>query len=266
AGRLIVIAGDVVTTVVTGKPKRTVTVRVGAAWLSGDGGSTWVPTAGTVAGPALVPPGPGAQPRVAGVATVGNGFVLLRPATVAGRPAVDAYYSPNGAAWTFTATLNTPGGFAANLANGGPDGAVVTGVEGGQGGVGGSGRTLTAFASANGRSWQQTRPLGTFASQALSGVALAPDGAVVTAPSGASATPESACDAKVPRGRVCCQDRPFAEANAVSVRPDPPTPPCPPSTPVTTAPSGPPFARLAANPPGVLRVAVNVQPTPFGEK
>ncbi len=180
AGRLIVIAGDVVTTVVTGKPKRTVTVRVGAAWLSGDGGSTWVPTAGTAAGPA-----PGAQPRVAGVAAVGNGFVLLRPATVARRPAVDVYFSPNGVGWTFTATLNTPGGFAANLANGGPDGAVVTGVEGGQGGVGGSGRTLTAFASANGRSWQQTRPLGTFASQALSGVALAPDGAVVTAGTGA---------------------------------------------------------------------------------
>ena len=50
AGKLILIAGDVVTTEVTGKPKRTVTVRVGAAWLSGDGGSTWVPTAGTAAG------------------------------------------------------------------------------------------------------------------------------------------------------------------------------------------------------------------------
>jgi len=172
AGKLILIAGDVVTTEVTGKPKRTVTVRVGAAWLSGDGGSTWVPTAGTVAGPALVPPGPGAQPRVAGVATVGNGFVLLRPATVAGRPAVDAYYSPNGAAWTFTATLGATGGFAAGLANGGPGGAVVTGV---------AGRTLIAFVSANGRVWQQRSPVGSSASQALSGVALAPDGTVVTA-------------------------------------------------------------------------------------
>ena len=172
AGKLILIAGDVVTTEVTGKPKRTVTVRVGAAWLSGDGGSTWVPTAGTAAGPALVPPGPGAQPQVAGVATVGNGFVLLRPATVAGRPAVDVYYSPNGAAWTFTATLGATGGFAAGLANGGPGGAVVTGV---------AGRTLIAFVSANGRVWQQRSPVGSSASQALSGVALAPDGTVVTA-------------------------------------------------------------------------------------
>ena len=172
AGKLILIAGDVVTTEVTGKPKRTVTVRVGAAWLSADGGSTWVPTAGTAAGPALAPPGPGAQPQVAGVAGVGNGFVLLRSATVARRPAVDVYYSPNGAAWTFTAPLGAAGGFAAGLANGGPDGAVVTGV---------AGRTLTAFVSANGRAWQQRSPLGSSTSQALSGVALAPDGTVVTA-------------------------------------------------------------------------------------
>ena len=186
AGKLILIAGNVVTTEVTGKPKRMVTVRVGAAWLSGDGGSTWVPTAGPAAGPALAPAGPGAQPQVAGVAGAGTGFVLLRPATVAKRPAVDVYFSPNGVGWTFTATLGAPGGLAAGQANGGPDGAVVTGVEGG---VGGSGRTLTAFVSANGRAWQQTRPLGTSASQAVSGVALAPDGVVVTA--GISAGPDS---------------------------------------------------------------------------
>jgi hypothetical protein len=176
AGKLILIAGDVVTTEVTGKPKRTVTVRVGAAWLSGDGGSTWVPTAGTAAGPAVAPPGPGAQPQVAGVAGAGNGFVLLRPATVARRPAVDVYYSPNGAAWTFTATLSAVGGFAASLANGGPDGAAVTGI---------AGRTLTAFVSANGQAWQQRSSLGSSASQAVSGVALAPDGTVVTAGSSA---------------------------------------------------------------------------------
>ncbi len=175
AGKLILIAGDVVTTEVTGKPRRTATVQVGAAWLSSDGGSTWVPTAGTAAGPA-----PGAQPQVTGVAGAGTGFVLLRPATVAGRSAVDAYFSPNGVGWTFTATLGAAGGFTAGQANGGPDGAVVAGVEG---------RTLTAFVSANGHAWQQARPLGTSASQAISGVALAPDGTAVTA--GVSAGPDS---------------------------------------------------------------------------
>ena len=50
-------------------------------------------------------------------------------------------------------------------------------------------RTLTAFVSANGRAWRQTRPFGAAASEAVSGVALAPDGAVVTA--GISAGPDS---------------------------------------------------------------------------
>jgi hypothetical protein len=176
AGRLIVIAGDVVTTKVTGKPKRTVTVQAGAAWLSTDGGSTWVPTAGQGAGPALAPPGPGAQPQVAGVAAVGGGFVLLRPATVARRPAVDVYFSPNGLAWTFQVTLGAAPGFTAGMVNGGPDGAVVTGQ---------AGRTLTAFVSPDGRAWRQTRSFGAAASETVSGVALAPDGAVVAAGTGA---------------------------------------------------------------------------------
>ena len=176
AGKLILIAGDVVTTEVTGKPKRTVTVLLGAAWLSRDGGSAWVPTAGTAAGPALAPPGPGAQPQVTGVAAVGSGFVLLRSATVAKRTVVDAYFSPNGASWTFTATLGGAGGFVAGLANGGADGAVVTGKQG---------QTLTAFVSANGRTWQQTRTFGAATSEAFSGAALAPDGTVVTAGTGA---------------------------------------------------------------------------------
>ena len=172
AGKLILIAGDVITTKVTGKPRRTVPVQAGAAWLSTDGGSTWVPAGG----PAVAPPGPGAQPQVAGVAAAGGGFVLLRPATVAKRPAVDVYFSPNGLAWTFAATLGAAPGFTAGTANGGPDGAVVTGQ---------AGKTLTAFVSANGRTWRQTRPFGAAASETISGAVLAPDGAVVTAGTGA---------------------------------------------------------------------------------
>ncbi len=179
AGKRIMIAGDVFTTKVTGKPKRTVTVQVGAAWLSGDGGASWAPTAGSAAGP-------GAQPQIAGVAAAGQGFVLLRPAIVAKRPAVDAFYSPNGLGWTFQATLSAAGGFTAAMANGGPAGTVLTGITGV---TGQAGRTLTAFVSANGRAWRQTRPLGPAASEAVSGVALAPDGAVVTA--GISAGPDS---------------------------------------------------------------------------
>ncbi len=179
AGKRILIAGDAVTTEITGKPRRAVTVRVGAAWLSDDGGSTWVPAAGSAAGPARA--GPGAQPQVAGAVAVGDGFVLLRPATVARKPAVDIYRSPDGTAWTFAATLSTAAGFSAGMVNGGPDGAVVTGQ---------AGRTLTAFVSANGATWQQTRPFGTPAAESVSGVTLGRGGAVVMAGT-TSAGPES---------------------------------------------------------------------------
>jgi hypothetical protein len=167
AGKLILIAGDAV----TAKPKRTGTAQVGAAWLSADGGATWAPVTGTATGH-------GAQPQVAGVAAVGRGFVMLRPATVAKRPAVDVFSSPNGLAWTFRATLGAPAGFTALMANGGPDGAVLAGETGV---TGQAGRKLTAFASADGQTWHQARPFGTAAAEDVSGVALAPGGAVVTA-------------------------------------------------------------------------------------
>jgi hypothetical protein len=168
AGKLILIAGDAVTT----KPKRTGTVQVGAAWLSADGGATWAPVTGAATGH-------GAQPQVAGVAAVARGFVMLRPATVARRPAVDVFSSPNGLAWTFRVTLGAPAGFTALMANGGPDGVAVTGQ---------AGRNLTAFASPDGQTWHQARPFGTAAAEDVSGVALAPDGAVVAA--GVSDTPD----------------------------------------------------------------------------
>jgi hypothetical protein len=164
AGQRILIGGDAVTT----KPKP---AEAGAAWLSGDGGVTWAPATTGAAGH-------GAQPRLAGVAAAGQGFVLLRPATVARRPAIDAFYSPNGLAWTFRATLSAATGVTALMANGGPDGAVLTGVTGA---AGQAGRNLTAFASADGLTWHQARPFGAASAEDVSGVALAPDGAVITA-------------------------------------------------------------------------------------
>ena len=119
AGQRILIGGDAVTTTVTGKPARTVTVRAGAAWLSGDGGMTWAPVAGAAAGH-------GAQPRLAGVAAAGHGFVLLRPATVARRPAVDAFYSPNGLTWHRARPFGTAAAEAVSGVALAPDGAVIT--------------------------------------------------------------------------------------------------------------------------------------------
>jgi hypothetical protein len=171
SGKLILIAGDVR----TGNPK----VQAGAAWLSRDGGSTWTPVTGSAAGP-------GVRPPVAGVAAVNGGFVLLRPATVATRPAVDAFYSPNGLTYTFQATLSTAAGFTAGMANGGLAGAAVTGQTGTPGSPGGS---LTAFVTADGKTWRQASPFGSTGSEAISGVTLAPDGTVVT--TGSSPGPDS---------------------------------------------------------------------------
>jgi hypothetical protein len=170
SGKLILIGGDAL------KPKRT--VKTGAAWLSSDGGATWQPVAATAAGP-------GSQPQVAGLAAVNGGFVLLRPATVAKRPAVDAFFSPNGVAWNFQSTLSAAAGFTAGMVNGGPAGAAVTG----QAGTAGQGGSLTAFVTSDGRTWRQARPFGAAGSEVVSGVALAPDGTVVTA--GISPGPDS---------------------------------------------------------------------------
>ena len=98
-GNAILIVGNVVTTV-TGKSRRTQVVRTSAAWLSGNGGTTWV----LVLRPA-------AQGQISGEAVTRDGFVLVRPATAGGRPAVTVYRSPDGRAWIREATLSTPAGF-----------------------------------------------------------------------------------------------------------------------------------------------------------
>ncbi len=176
-GNQILIAGDVTVTQNTGprtagQPPHPVTIKTSAAWLSGNGGTTW-----TLA----VPPGPpgngtpaghGAQAQISGVTVTADGFILLRPATAARKPAVDVYRSANGSAWTFEATLAPKAGFTTDMVNGAPDGAVITGQ---------SGPALIAFVSANGASWRQTPAFGAAAAQDVSGVAIAQGGTVVAA-------------------------------------------------------------------------------------
>jgi hypothetical protein len=159
-GNAILIAGDVITSV-TGNSGRTRLVRTSAAWLSGNGGTTW-----------MLVVRPAAHFRVSGEAVTRDGFIMLRPATAGGRPAVDVYRSPDGRAWSHEATLGTPAGFVAGFASGGPDGAVVSGQ---------AGQVLVAFVSANGASWRQTPAFGRVASEAVSGVTMAAGGTAVVA-------------------------------------------------------------------------------------
>jgi hypothetical protein len=180
-GNQILIAGDVTATQSVGKPRHTVTIQTSAAWLSGNGGTTWilaVPPGNSA------PAGPGAQARISGVTVTAHGFVLLRPATVARTPAVDAYRSANGTAWTFAATLGTPAGFVTDMADGstghgGPGSA--NGPSGGAVVAGQAGPALIAFTTTDGASWRRTAAFGTAAAQAVSGVAVTRDGTVVTA-------------------------------------------------------------------------------------
>jgi hypothetical protein len=170
-GNRILIAGDVTATQSAGRPRHTVTIQTSAAWLSGDGGRTW-----TLA----VPPGPArnsaaagsgapvGSAQISGVTVTADGFVLLRPATVARKPAVDAYRSANGTLWRFAATLDTSAGFVTDLVNG----SVV---------IGQAGPALIAFTTADGASWRRTQAFGSAAAEDASGVAVARDGTVVTA-------------------------------------------------------------------------------------
>jgi hypothetical protein len=174
-GAAVLVAGDEqADRTVAGHPA---VATVGAAWISRDGGRSWTPV--------TVPLGHGAQDQIAGVATAGTGFVVARPATVHGLPAADVYRSPDGAAWTFSTALNATGGFTTGLMNGGPAGAVITGQEGVASRM--TPVSLTAFVSADGARWQRTTTFGSAASEAVSGVAVTADGAVISAaPSGAA--------------------------------------------------------------------------------
>ena len=174
ADNLILAAGDVAGSSRTGS-SRTDSSRTGAAWLSSDGGRQWRPV--------TVPAGHGARAEFSDLAATADGFLLVRPATVHGRPAADVYRSGNGTDWTFAATLTTPSGFSPGLMNGAGAGAVLAGE---------AGSALTAFTSADGIGWHQVPAFGRAPAEAVSGVAVTPAGAVIadgspsgTQPSGA---------------------------------------------------------------------------------
>ncbi len=172
-GNQILIAGDVAPA--AGRPS---SAPVSAAWLSSDGGTG--PGAWTLAVPPGAPAGHGAQAQISGLGVTADGFVLLRPATAAGQPAVDAYRSANGTAWTFEATLGTPAGFVAAMATGATPGS-ANGPSGGAVVTGQAGQALIAFTSADGASWRRTPAFGSAGARDVSGVAMAEGGTVVTA-------------------------------------------------------------------------------------
>ena len=132
-------------------------------WRSANGGTTW--TAVTI-------PAGGAAARISGIAPLSAGFIAVRPAQVAGSAGAAVYTSPDGATWHKAASLRTADGatLTIGLVSGGPSGAVVTGQAHG---------FLIAFLSKNGVTWTGTDPVGTAATERVSGVALLPTGQAV---------------------------------------------------------------------------------------
>jgi hypothetical protein len=101
-----------------------------------------------------------------------RGFIAVRPAEAGGIVRAAVYVSADGAAWRRSATLNTADGapLALGPVSGGPNGAVVTGHA----------RGLDfAFLSPDGVTWTGTDPVGSTATEQISGVALTAAGQAI---------------------------------------------------------------------------------------
>jgi len=136
------------------------------------GSGAWRSTDGRAWTPVTVPAGGGASATIAGLAPLRGGFVAVRGAPVGGDRGAAVYTSANGTSWRQSATLKTADGSPLTLGpvSGGPNGAVVTGQ---------AENFHIAFLSPDGVTWTGTDPVGTAATEQISGVALTATGQAV---------------------------------------------------------------------------------------
>jgi hypothetical protein len=161
-------------------------------WLSTDGGSAWTRV--------TIPVGHGAGTSITGLGSDGSGVVAVRPGRTAnGAGDGVVYFSPNGRAWQYSATINAAGGWSPSLVKGSDYGFVVTGDSA-------AGQVLAYTSAGTGTAWQPTAPLGSAASQIVAGATVAPASTVIAIGS--------------TEGSAVSQQPVFLEANtAGSVRP-----------------------------------------------
>ncbi len=134
-------------------------------WLSTDGGSAWTRV--------TVPVDHGAGTSITGLGFDGAGLLAVRPGRSAnGAGDGVAYFSPNGQAWQYSATINAAGGWSPSLVKGSDYGFVVTGDSA-------SGQILAYTSAGTGTVWQPTAPLGGAASELVDGATVASTSTII---------------------------------------------------------------------------------------
>ena len=119
------------------------------------------------------PAGHGAGTAIAGLGFDGSGLIAVRPGrTASGAADGIAYFSPNGQAWQYSATINPVGGWSPGLVKGSDYGFVVTGTSA-------SGQLVGYTSSGTGTTWLPTGLLGNATAESVVGATVASAGTIV---------------------------------------------------------------------------------------
>jgi hypothetical protein len=136
-----------------------------AAWLSTNGGAAWTRV--------TIPADHGAGTAITGLGFDGAGLIAVRPGrTASGAADGIAYFSPNGQAWQYSATIDPVGGWSPGLVKGSDYGFVVTGTSA-------SGQLVGYTSTGAGTTWLPTGLLGSAAAESVVGATVAPAGTIV---------------------------------------------------------------------------------------
>jgi hypothetical protein len=136
-----------------------------AAWLSTNDGTAWTRV--------TIPADHGAGSAITGLGFDGNGLIAVRPGrTASGAADGVAYFSPNGQAWQYSATIDPAGGWSPDLVKGSNYGFVVTGTSA-------SGQLVGYTGTGTGTTWLPTGLLGNAAAESVVGATVAPAGTIV---------------------------------------------------------------------------------------
>ena len=139
-----------------------------AAWLSTNDGAAWTRV--------TIPADHGAGTAISGLGFDGSGLIAVRPGrTASGAADGIAYFSPNGQAWQYAATIDpdpTTGGWTPGVVKGSDYGFVVTGASA-------SGQLVGYTSTGTGTAWLPTGPLGNAAAESVVGATVAPARTIV---------------------------------------------------------------------------------------